>query len=159
MYGENAAFCAVSEETDTALGIVYGGFFVGDTGALREKSDIVSFFQNVDGGFDGFQIACTAINGDRTEGKENLCEELVFEELLFCEEVDLALQLGADEENIVHADVIGADQTSTLIQLVFQAFDFQAEEKLIDGSEYGSEKTVHFCHGEVSFLIWLFSLL
>ena len=83
MYGKDAAFGAVSEKTDTALGIVDGGFLIGNTGALREKTDVVALFQNLDGRFDGFQIACAAVDGDRTEGAEDLAEKLVFKQLFF----------------------------------------------------------------------------
>ena len=135
MYGKDAAFGAVSEETDTALGIVDGGLFIGDTRALGEKTDVVALFQNLDGRFDCLQIACASVDGNRTEGTEDLAENRIFEEFFFCEKVDLTFQMGADEENVVHTDVVGADDASALFHLVFETAYLYAEEKLVDGSE------------------------
>ena len=142
MYGKDAAFGAVSEETDTALGIVDGGLFIGDTRALGEKTDVVALFQNLDGRFDCLQIACTAVDGNRAEGTEDLAENRIFEEFFFCEKVDLTFQMGADEENVVHTDVVGADDASALGRFVFKAFGFQSEKDLIDRFKNDLQKTV-----------------
>ena len=83
MYGEDAAFGTVCKETDAALGIVNAGLLVGNTRALGEKSDVVALFQNLDGGFDGFQVARAAIDGDRTEGGEDLSENRIFKSSFF----------------------------------------------------------------------------
>ena len=64
-------------------------------------------------------------------------EEMAKCHLFFCEKVDLAFQVSADEENIVHTDVIGADDASAFFHLVFETAYFYAEEKLVDGSEEG----------------------
>jgi hypothetical protein len=148
MYREDAAFGTISKETDTGFCIVNGGFPIGNTRALGEKTDVIALFQYFNGGFDGFQVSCTAVDRNRTEGGEDLSENGIFEKLFFCEKVDLTVQLCADKENIVHADMVGTDQASAFLQFVFKTFYFQTEEKLIDGSEESSEKTVHFCHDE-----------
>ena len=60
----------------------------------------------------------------------------------------MSLLFNTDEENIVHTDVIGADDASALFHFVLQTFDLDAEEELIKRLEKNLEKTVHFCHGK-----------
>ena len=112
VYGEHAAFCSVREKTDAALGIVGIGLFVGDAGALREQTDVFAVLENVDGGIDRLEVSHAAVDGDRTERAEDLCENGIFEKLFFGKEIDLALEIDADEEDVVHADVVGADDAS-----------------------------------------------
>ena len=97
---------------------------------------------------DCFQVACATVDGNRAEGAENLSEQFVFKKLFLCEEVDLALQMNTDKENIVHTDMVCADDASAFLQFVFQAFDLHAEEELIDRLEDDLQKTVHFRHDE-----------
>ena len=114
----------------------------GDTGALREQTDVFAVLENVDGGIDRLEVSHAAVDGDRTERAEDLCENGIFEKLFFGKEIDLALEIDADEEDVVHTDVVGADDASALGRLIFKTFRFQTKEKLIDGLENALQEAI-----------------
>ena len=77
-------------------------------------------------------IRRAAGNGYGSETAKDLRENRIFKKLLFGKKEDLTFQIQADEDNVMHADVVGADDAGPAGKLIFSADDPHAEKNSVE---------------------------